>query len=175
VIERERKYRLGDATAARLRRRLDDVAGPARTELQDTVHYADPTGRLTRLNLRVRTTDDRRELTVKGPRLGTGPSKVREEHTVAVSGDVERVLEALGLVADVRYRKATRIYAVQATKVSLDEVEGLGAFCEIEAADEEAIERVAAMLGLSEESREPRGYARLVRSAGADRPDVEVQ
>lgn len=175
MIERERKYRLDDATAARLRRQLDGLAGPGRTELQDTVHYTDPSGRLARLNLRLRTTDDRRELTVKGPRVGAGPSKVREEHTIAFSGDVEHVLEALGLVADVRYRKETRIYAVQATKVSLDEVNGLGLFCEIEAPDEAAIERVAMMLGLGEESHEPRGYARLVRSAGTDRPDDEVQ
>lgn len=175
MIERERKYRLDGATAARLRRQLDGVAGPARTELQDTIHYTDPSGRLARLNLRIRTTGDRCEMTVKGPRLGTGPSKVREESTIAVSGDVQPVLEALGLVADVRYRKATRIYTVQATKVSLDRVEGLGLFCEIEAPDEAGIERVATLLGLSEGSREPRGYARLVRSTEADRPDAEVQ
>lgn len=175
MIERERKYRLDDSTAARLRRQLDDLAGPARTELQDTVHYTDASGRLSRLNLRIRTTADRRELTVKGPRIGAGPSKVREEHTVAVSGDIEQVLEALGLVADVRYRKETRIYAVQGTKVSLDGVDGVGLFCEIEASDEAAIERVATVLGLGEGSHEPRGYARLVRSAGTDRPDDEVQ
>jgi len=175
VIERERKYRLDAASATRLRSFLEREAQGLRVELQDTTHYIDPSGRLGRLNLRVRTTEDRHELTVKGPRLGSGPSKVREEHTVAVAGDLAPVLEALGLIPAARYRKWTRIYSFRGATVSLDDVADLGPFCEIEASDESLIEQVAAALELRDETREPRGYARLIRAAGPDGSEIEVR
>jgi len=135
-----------------------------RREVQDTVHFSDARGRLDGLNLRLRVIDTRQELTVKGPRLESGRSKVREEHTIVLDGDMEPVLAALGLVATERYRKRTTIYAFEGALVSLDEVDGLGRFCEVEAADDATIELVAAQLGLTDEALEARGYARLVRS-----------
>lgn len=164
MIERERKYRLDEPDVLRLARSLDGSATLQRREVQDTVVFADATGRASDLTVRVRTVDARQELTVKGPRLESGRSKVREEHTVVVVGDMTPVLAALGLHPAERYRKRTAIYAVRGALVSLDDVEGVGRFCEIEAADEDTIERVATELGLTDEALEPRGYARLSRA-----------
>lgn len=164
MIERERKYRLTDLDLSRLAELLDRLAASRRTEVQDTTHFASADRRVERLNARLRAIGGHRELTVKGLRLESGKSKVREEHTVVVEGDIEPVLAALGLVPTERYRKRTTIYAFDGALVSLDEVEDLGAFCEIEAADESTIERVAKALDLSDEALERRGYARLVRS-----------
>jgi predicted adenylyl cyclase CyaB len=168
VLERERKYRLAGPDFARLKQTLDQLAVLERREIQDTIHFADGSRRIERLNLRLRTIDARQELTVKGPRLEGGRSKVRMEHTVAVDGDIAPILAALGLVPAERYRKRTAIYALDGAVVSLDDVEGVGRFCEIEAADDATIERAATKLGLSAESLERRGYARLVRSADSD-------
>jgi predicted adenylyl cyclase CyaB len=168
VIERERKYRLADTDVRRLSALLDRTAILERREVQDTIHFADAKGRLRELNLRVRVIDARQELTVKGPRLEAGRSKVREEHTLVVDGDLTPVLGALGLVPTERYRKRTAIYALERALVFLDEVEGLGRFCEIEAADDATIERVATTLGLTDEMFERRGYARLVRAKSGD-------
>ncbi len=168
MLERERKYRLARRDVARLEQTLGRLATLERREIQDNVHFADGSKRTPGLNLRLRTTGARQELTVKGPRLESGPSKVRVEHSVVVDGDLAPVLAALGLVPTERYRKRTAIYAFEGAVVSLDDVEGVGEFCEIEAADDATIERAAAQLGLTGESLERRGYARLVRSADSD-------
>ncbi len=164
MIERERKYRLDSSDLRRLALALDGEAALDRRETQETVHFRDVTGRLDGLNLRVRATGAAQELTVKGPRLESGRSKVREEHTVIVTGDMAPLFAALGLQPAERYRKRTAIYHFHGAQVSLDEVDGLGSFCEIEAVDDATIEQVAARLGLADEAVEPRGYARLVRS-----------
>jgi adenylate cyclase class 2 len=165
VLERERKYRLAERDVARLEQTLDRLATLKRRETQHTVHFADGSKRIESLNLRLRVIDARQELTVKGPRLESERSKVRVEHTVAVDGDIVPVLAALGLVPTERYRKRTAIYDFAGAVVSLDDVDGLGRFCEIEADDDATIERAATQLGLTDGSLERRGYARLVRSA----------
>ena len=175
MLERERKYRLNERDVARLEETLDRLATLDRREIQDTVHFADGSQRTPGPNLRLRAIGTRQELTVKGPRLERGRSKVRVEHTVAVHGDIAPILAALGFVPTERYRKRTAIYALEGAVVSLDDVEGVGQFCEIEAADDATLERAAKRLGLSDESLERRGYARLVRSAGdgrSERSDV---
>ena len=169
MIERERKYRIAEADLSRLAGLLDAAAALERREVQDTVHFRDGTGRLDGLNLRVRAIGALRELTVKGPRLEGGRSKVREEHTVVVEGDLAPLFEALALYPAERYRKRTAIYRFGQALVSLDQVDDVGAFCEIEADDDATIDLVAERLGLADEAVEPRGYARLVRSVRDDR------
>lgn len=54
--------------------------------------------------------------------------------------------------------------------------EGTYGMCEeFEAPDEATIDRVAGTLGLTDDALEPRGYARLVRSSGPDRMNIEVR
>lgn len=168
MIERERKYRLSASDFERLKETLGRSARLERREIQETIHFADASGRSESLNLRLRVVDERQELTVKGPRLEAGPSKVRMEHTVVLAGDPAPILAALGLAPTERYRKRTAIYALDGALVSLDEVDGLGRFCEIEAADDLTIQLVADRLALRGDSLEPRGYARLLRQRAKD-------
>lgn len=165
MLERERKYRLSVADAARLAALLERSGSLVRSEVQDNARYVERTGGRPALDLRLRTVPGRQELTLKGPRLEGGPSKTREELNVTVTGDVEPLLEALGFARTVSYQKRTSIYAFGGAAVSLDEVDGLGLFCEVEATDDDVIEAVARTLGLDPSALEQRGYARLVKDA----------
>ncbi|MDP9281652.1 MAG: CYTH domain-containing protein [Chloroflexota bacterium] len=165
MLERERKYRLSIDESARLTALLEREGVLERCEIQDNVRYAERTGSGARVDLRLRTVAGRQELTLKGPRLEGGPSKVREELNVAVSGDVGPFLEALGFAPALTYRKRTSIYTIGGATVSVDDVEGLGLFCEVEATDDDVIEVVARRLSLDATALEQRGYARLVKDA----------
>ena len=167
MLERERKYRLSADETIRLTALLEREAVHDRSEIQDNARYAERDASGPGVDLRLRTVAGRQELTLKGPRLERGASKVREEFNVAVSGDVRPFLEALGFAEVLTYRKRTSIYMMSGAMVSLDDVEDLGLFCEVEAADDEVIEAVARRLGLAASALEQRGYARLVKDARA--------
>jgi adenylate cyclase class 2 len=166
MLERERKYRLSIDEMVRLTVLLERDGVRERSEVQDNVRFAERSAG-PGVDLRLRTVAGRQELTLKGPRLERGPSKVREEWSVAVSGDVGPFLEALGFAQVLTYRKRTSIYAFGGATVSIDDVDGLGSFCEIEAPDDEVIEAVVRALGLNASALEQRGYARLVKDARA--------
>lgn len=165
MLERERKYRLSIADAARLTTLLEREGVFDRREIQDNVRYIERTRARPGIDFRLRTVAGRQELTLKGPRLERGPSKIREELNVAVTGDVEPFLEALGFEPVLSYRKETSIYSIGGATVSVDDVEGLGLFCEVEAVDDDLIGSVARTLGLDASALEQRGYARLVKDA----------
>ena len=167
MLERERKYRLNIDETIRLTTFLERDAVHVRSEIQDNVRFAASSASGPGVDLRLRTVAGRQELTLKGPRLERGPSKVREEWSLAVSGNVGPFLDALGFSQVLTYRKRTAIYTIGGATVSIDDVEGLGSFCEIEATDDEAIETVARELGLDASALEQRGYTRLVKDARA--------
>ena len=167
MLERERKYRLNIDETIRLTTFLERDAVHVRSEIQDNVRFAASSASGPGVDLRLRTVAGRQELTLKGPRLERGPSKVREEWSLAVSGNVGPFLDALGFSQVLTYRKRTVIYTIGGATVSIDDVEGLGSFCEIEATDDEVIEAVARELGLDANALEQRGYARLVKDARA--------
>lgn len=78
-------------------------------------------------------------LTYKGPLVETA-SKTREEHETVV-GDGEAtaaILDGLGFAPAADVRKTRRTYAVDDLTVTLDLVEGLGEFVEVETAVETA-------------------------------------
>lgn len=165
MIERERKYRIDSAEATRLSAFLEGAAALDRVEVQDNVHFSERGVGRGGMDLRLRTVSGQRELTLKGPRLDSGPSKIRDELTVMVSGDIEAMLAALGYERSVSYRKRTAVYAFRRAIVSVDEVDGLGRFCEVEAPDDEVIDDAVRALGLDPATLEARGYARLVKDA----------
>ncbi|MDD1652080.1 MAG: class IV adenylate cyclase [Methanomicrobiales archaeon] len=74
-------------------------------------------------------------LTYKGPKLGGGGPKSREEICVTVAeGDLlEQVLERLGFRRTAIVVKERDLYRVERFTIALDTVEGLGTFIEIEA------------------------------------------
>lgn len=102
--------------------------------------------------LRLRASGDRAELTYKGPKLDE-ETKTRREMNVGVfdpSGAAE-LLEALGFEPVATVVKSRRRFSFEGATITLDEVDGIGTFCEIEElapADEAdaAQERVLALV-----------------------------
>jgi len=84
--------------------------------------------------LRVRYTDGDAVVTYKGAKLRDVGLKAREELNTAVeSGEVvEQILSRLGFVKTAAVDKWRETYVLSDATVSLDEVEGLGTFVEIE-------------------------------------------
>lgn len=79
--------------------------------------------------------DERVELTYKGP-LVDDESKTREEvqTTVASEAAMDRLLERLGFDAAATVRKERTFYDVDGYSVSLDDVEDVGRYVEVETA-----------------------------------------
>ncbi len=164
AIERETKYRLSAARATSLHSLLQREGRFLRTETQDTTVYRDRAGFLPSGSyLRLRTTEGRIELTLKGPKTGAGLDAWRTEHTIVVGdGPVREMLALLGFVTLTRYVKYTRIFAFRGVLVYVDHVERLGWFCELETSDLEIdLAPVRDALGLREEDLEPLGYPAL--------------
>ncbi|HUR25920.1 MAG TPA: class IV adenylate cyclase [Candidatus Thermoplasmatota archaeon] len=114
----------------------------------------------------------RYELTHKGPRQA-GAYKAREERTVRLADDPTELLAALGFRPTVRLRKTRERHRLGTLEVTLDHVEGLGWFAEVEAlgADartaEAAVQAALRELGLDGRPRVSGSYVELALAAGA--------
>lgn len=164
MIERERKYRITDDDAARLRRLFGEKAVLVVRETQENVIFRDRATRLRKgTYLRLRSAGSRRELTFKGKKELKGLDKCRLELTVALGdGPLLELLDSIGLEPFLSYTKETEIWSISGAHVSLDDVEGIGRFCEIEAHDDAAdLQAIADMLELRQRTFEPRGYRTL--------------
>jgi adenylate cyclase len=112
--------------------------------------------------LRVRSAGGRAYVAYKGPRMGAG-AKTRVEVSAEAGPGIVEVFEKLGFAAVARIRKRREYYAGGGFSVSLDLVEGLGEFVEVEKTVDseeeipravEEVRRLASALGLGEEVRE---------------------
>ncbi len=115
--------------------------------------------------LRVRRAGGRCELTYKGPKEG-GTVKARREETVEV-GDckaIDAILEALGFRKVAVVRKKRSYYRMPGVVVSLDEVEGLGCFAEVEAREggEATVLEALKLLGLDRYPSTTKSYLELL-------------
>ncbi len=112
------------------------------------------------------------ELTHKGPRQ-EGAYKAREERTVHMADDPSALLSALGFRVAVRLRKTRERHRLGTLEVTLDHVEGVGWFAEVEAmaADarsaEAAVQAALRELGLDGRPRVLASYVELALAAGA--------
>ena len=116
--------------------------------------------------LRIRDDGKSRTLHYKGPRLG-GKAKSREEIAVPLVDDTAMVavLERLGFRTEYMVRKQRETFILHDCEVSLDSVDGLGSFIEVEyigAEDigEKVVSDVASLLGI--EGCEKRSYLELL-------------
>ncbi|MEN3000181.1 MAG: class IV adenylate cyclase [Acidilobaceae archaeon] len=102
-------------------------------------------------------------LTYKGPRE-RGEMKRRLELTLSVAGEVEEMLERLGFKLALKVRKRREYFESQELVVSLDRVEGLGCFVEIESkrGSAEEVMELAGRLGLAKESYVGKTYVELI-------------
>jgi adenylate cyclase, class 2 len=176
-IEVEQKFPVADVES--LERQLAALgAGKAATDEQVDCYYAHPTRDFARSDeaLRLRRAGPRNYVTYKGPKLDAS-TKTRQEIELELPRGEEaadgaaRLLEVLGfrLVADVEKRRVhyTLDWQGQQIVVSLDRVETLGDFVELEIMASEknvkeaqsAIASLASRLGLSNSER--RSYLEL--------------
>lgn len=172
LIERERKYRLTEAEARALEARLRGGGATERHEIQESIIFRDRGSQLKKDTLlRMRTVAGKRELTFKGPKKTKGLDKWREELNVEIGeGPMLEVLDSIGFFPVIRYRKDSRIFEFEGVLVSVDRLNGLGTFCEIEVPDlDHDLDAVAKDLGLTEDRFEPRGYPTMAANAEKDR------
>jgi adenylate cyclase class 2 len=106
-------------------------------------------------------------LTFKGPRV-SGEFKKRKEYETQVSDGqaVPKMLAELGLCAKMKVEKHRENWRYCDCVVSLDEVDGLGKFVEIEGQTNEQVSRAVAGLGLNESESIQDGYASLLSLKG---------
>lgn len=181
-FEVEIKYRVPDLALIEARLRALGAVPGLTVEERDT-YYRHPARdfALTDEVFRLRTQAGRNRLTYKGPKQ-PGPTKTRREIEIAYEdgpharAEMADLLTALGFQAVREVAKRRTAYAHGATgatvHVTLDQVEGLGTYVEVEAiADapedlattQERVLQVASQLGLTD--IEPRSYLRMALDA----------
>ena len=128
-------------------------------ETQDDTYLSHPVRDLGQTDeaLRIRRVGTDVLLTYKGPKFDK-VTKTREEIEVEVPPDLERILERLGFKSVARVAKTRRNYSKGNIVLSIDEVEDLGTFIELESASnvpEEAnkLLEILESLGLESETR----------------------
>jgi len=102
-------------------------------------------------------------LTYKGPKLDK-ISKSREEIEAFVSGDIEQILQKLGYKKILNVRKKRKVYLYKDYTVSIDDVENLGEYIEIELKSEnlQDIKRIENLFEVLFLESERRSYLELL-------------
>lgn len=120
--------------------------------------------------LRVRVSRGSHILTYKGPRA-RGVLKERVEINVIVGPEIKDILEALDFTPVLLVVKRRVYYERVDVMVTLDVVDSLGCFVEIESRNSEAIAEVVRELGLSWEDYVDKTYVELLLAlSNSDRP-----
>ncbi|MCX8195610.1 MAG: class IV adenylate cyclase [Acidilobaceae archaeon] len=165
MIEVEGKYRLKCSALEDMASALERLGLSFRGEREEVDKYFSHPCRdflITDEALRLRASGDL-TLTYKGPRE-RGELKRRIEISAKVPAEIEELLRRLGFEEAVVIRKRRRYYEGPWVLVSLDEVEDLGCFVEIESkrGRAEDVEALAKSLGLGEESYVRKTYVELL-------------
>jgi adenylate cyclase class 2 len=124
--------------------------------------------------LRIRKVNSKNILTYKGPKLGArAKSRVEQEVLVENLETMTEILLSLGFVVSGQVTKTRSIYSMDEVEITIDRVENLGDYVEIEkkGEDREAIENelfgLAGELGLKNFER--RSYLEMI--LGVHEPD----
>jgi len=113
--------------------------------------------------LRIRYSCGNAIITYKGPKLDK-ISKSREEFEAFVSGDIEQILQKLGYKKILNVRKKRKVYLYKDYTVSIDDVENLGEYIEIELKSEnlQDIKRIENLFEVLFLESERRSYLELL-------------
>ncbi len=176
MLEAEIKIRIDDAIAERLRHRLQELGASCAVPLeQRDVYFTHPSRDFAQTDEALRLRSDARGLriTYKGPNLDP-PRKTREEIEFPIDTAMETastLFERLGFSPLAQVAKTRTEFVLPgppAALVSLDEVEGLGTFCELEVEAEtvgdgrRALDELAATLAVSAQTPIPQSYLELL-------------
>ncbi len=138
TIEREVKLRIPCNSLDRIRDLLEKKGFSVVVEQREVdIYYSHPCRDFmdTDEALRLRVTDGGIRLTYKGPRKMRDGVKERVELEAPVGEGVTGILEALGFREALRVTKERVYYTRDGYTVTLDRVEGLGCFVEVEGSD----------------------------------------
>jgi adenylate cyclase class 2 len=132
MLELEMKAKIDKYTKGR----IDQILRRAEfleERIEDDVYFSSPIRDFKETDeaLRIRYSGDKAILTYKGPKLDK-VSKSREEYETYVSGEIEQILQKLGYKKLLNVRKKRKVYLYKDFTISLDEVEELGEFVEVE-------------------------------------------
>jgi adenylate cyclase class 2 len=99
--------------------------------------------------VRIRYTDDHAVVTYKGPKIRKSGLKAREELNFAVESGAafETLLDRLGFTRTLEVNKWRETFTMGPASVSLDTVDGLGTFAEIEVITENEADNPAELIG----------------------------
>lgn len=155
-----------------VRQRLQSVGAAPLGRVVETnviLDHADGSLRRRGCGLRVRTCvadgtgESTSTLTVKGP-VEAGPFKSREELEIQISdpSTAMRILELLGFVSILSYRKRRESWRLDECRVELDEPPHVGLFVEIEGPDEASVHQARRKLGLAEVAHVKASYVGML-------------
>lgn len=175
MIEFEVKARVPRGEEARVRSALGE---PLRVEAQVDAYLAHPTRDFASTDeaLRVRVAGGRTEVTYKGPKIDRDTKARREITLTAAEGEAAALalFESLSFRLVARVAKTRAIFEHRGFEASFDEIEGLGAFVELERAlpdgaslDDAKRDARAALAGLGLVDTERRSYLELLLQRGA--------
>lgn len=124
-----------------MKKRLEQLgAVKTKTEFQQDIYFASPIADFAKTDeaLRIRTTDSSTFITYKGPKLNE-EAKTRKEVEMAIeSAEKARdIFEEIGFSEARTVRKNRQYYTYENFEISLDDVEGLSPYMEIEIALED--------------------------------------
>jgi len=113
--------------------------------------------------LRVRYSNNKVILTYKGPKLDK-VSKSREEYEAFVSGEIEQILQKLGYKEVLKVKKKRKVYRYKEYIISIDEVEDLGEYLEVELKSDNLrdVEKIESLFNLLFLDSERRSYLELL-------------
>lgn len=158
MLELEMKAKIDPYTRGRINQILR-MAEFIEEKMEEDIYFSSPIRNFKETDeaLRVRYSNDKIILTYKGPKLDK-VSKSREEYEAFVSGEIEQILQKLGYNELLRVKKKRKVYKYKEYKISIDEVEDLGEYLEVELKsnnlqDVEKIENLFDLLFLESERR----------------------
>ena len=164
MLELEMKAKIDKYT----RGRIDQILREAKfieEKVEEDIYFSSPIRdfRETDEALRIRYSGENSILTYKGPKLDK-ISKSREEFEAFVSGEIEEILQKLGYKKILNVRKKRKVYLYKDYTVSIDDVEDLGGYIEIELKSEnlQDIKRIENLFEVLFLESERRSYLELL-------------
>ncbi len=134
MIEVEVKARI--SSFEEMEKNLEKIgAEKTKTEFQEDIYFASPVADFAKTDeaLRIRTTDNNTFITYKGPKLNKDAKTRKEvEMTIESAQKARDIFEEIGFTPARIVKKSRKYYTYENFEISLDDVEGLPPYMEIE-------------------------------------------